>query len=213
VSRFSVRVHWAAASTSNRSSVIACTSRLLLGGGEKPLIFGTKKFKLCPPLVGEPLETVVMEELLRERQPVSRSCACIGSPCLRHRGHGASTGGVGGGGSRHGRRQRPEDVGRGWWGGLDRGDCVRALHPHRPRGAAAVRHAVLSWRSTDTRAHPPAPFARAWLTKTPRPTDKHAPTAVLRGLAAAAGERGMEVVGGLLAAEAAAGQKLGGCLA
>jgi hypothetical protein len=76
-----------------------------------------------------------------------------------------------------------------------------------------VRHAVLSWRSTDTRAHPPAPFARAWLTKTPRPTDKHAPTAVLRGLAAAAGERGMEVVGGLLAAEAAAGQKLGGCLA
>jgi hypothetical protein len=28
---------------------------------------------------------------------VSRSCACIGSPCLRHCGHGASIGGGGGG--------------------------------------------------------------------------------------------------------------------
>eukprot|EP01047_Picozoa_sp_COSAG01_P001663 COSAG01_NODE_39_length_33243_cov_28.298558_9_plen_120_part_00 len=30
---------------------------------------------------------------------VSRSCACIGSPCLRRCGHGASTGGI----HRHGR--------------------------------------------------------------------------------------------------------------
>jgi hypothetical protein len=29
---------------------------------------------------------------------VSRSCACIGSPCLRHCGHGVSIGGGGGGG-------------------------------------------------------------------------------------------------------------------
>jgi hypothetical protein len=49
---------------------------------------------------------------------VSRSCACIGSPCLRHCGHGASIGGI----HRHGRGPRCVAI---RWGRLH-GDRLRA---------------------------------------------------------------------------------------
>jgi hypothetical protein len=65
---------------------------------------------------------------------VSRSCACIGSPCLRHCGHGASIGGGGGGGA-----------GADGAGGADAGVGAHARCPGAGlRGAGAAGEGAVS---------------------------------------------------------------------
>jgi hypothetical protein len=84
---------------------------------------------------------------------VSHSCACIGSPCLRHCVHGASIGGGGGGGSSRRRRRRRQPA------------CVRRVaDPRRPDGQhardGAPPAAVHRPRGSLSARHSPAPSRR-----------------------------------------------------
>eukprot|EP01047_Picozoa_sp_COSAG01_P010836 COSAG01_NODE_467_length_16597_cov_10.933446_20_plen_164_part_00 len=96
-----------------------------------------------------------------EAAAVSRSCACIGSPCLRRCGHGASIGGggcasviTGRGGrgraaARRRRRRRRWPCGRGWRGAA--GVSQRSPRPTDKNARTADKHAPQRHRGRHAR--------------------------------------------------------------
>jgi hypothetical protein len=98
---------------------------------------------------------------------VSRSCACIGSPCLRHCVHGASIGGGGGGAPPRQPQPQPQPAG----GSLTLGDVLRRQLGRRRRRRRR-RCCCLAGGYLGGGASGPGPLAAA--ARTPRCLSAHA---------------------------------------
>jgi hypothetical protein len=101
---------------------------------------------------------MALKSCMRARAAVSRSCACIGSPCLRHCVHGASIGGGGGGARARLSRVQADDAAQGLLHAAHGPPCLM-MRRARPLPATIGQSAVVvDPTATAGGDGPPSPF-------------------------------------------------------